>query len=98
MAHGQLRLNDIFNALAHEKRRAILHELSFRPATINQLATEHALSLPLIQRRKSGRTNFIALNKKTLKLTQEWLLQYNTAWGNDQETLENYIASLKASQ
>src|SRR5665213_3452627 len=99
-------LNEVFTALSHDKRRDILHGLSFRPATISQLAEEHQLSLPLIHkhlralekahlihRRKAGRTNFVALNKKTPGLTQDWIMQYRTDWGNDQESLENYIAS-----
>lgn len=101
-------LNQVFTALSHDKRRDILHELSFRPATVSQLADEHKLSLPmihkhlrtlekahLIYRRKSGRTNFVALNNKTLQLTQTWIMQYHVAWGNDQQSLDNYIASME---
>lgn len=101
-------LTEVFTALSHDKRRDILHGLSLQPATVSQLAHEHQLSLPLIHkhlrsmekadliyRRKAGRTNFVALNKQTLRKTQDWLMQYRTEWGNDQETLENYIASLK---
>lgn len=103
-----LPLDDIFAALAHAKRRAILHDLSFRPATVKQLATVHDLSLPaihkhlrtleeagLIVRQKSGRTNFVALHKTTLRSVQAWINQYRTEWGNDKETLENYIAGLQ---
>jgi hypothetical protein len=49
----------------------------------------------LIHRRKVGRTNFIALNKKSIATAQDWLMQYRTDWGNDKETLENYIASMR---
>lgn len=104
------QLDDIFSALAHQKRRDILNGLAYRPYTISQLASEFKLSLPLInkhlrsletadliKRRKAGRTNFIALNKQTLGKAQDWMLQYYTAWGNDQETLDNYIASMEQS-
>ncbi|HVQ44078.1 MAG TPA: winged helix-turn-helix domain-containing protein [Candidatus Saccharimonadia bacterium] len=103
-----IQLDQIFGALAHQKRRDMLHDLSFRPATIAGLAREHDLSLPaihkhiraleaagLIIRKKAGRTNFIALNKQTLRTTQDWMMQYRTEWGNDEETLENYIAGLQ---
>ena len=102
------QLDSIFNALGSSKRRGILHTLAFRPATISQLADEYGLSLPaihkhmkvleeaeLIQRRKSGRTNFIALNRKSLRDAKDWLGQFHTEWGSDEETLDNYIASLK---
>lgn len=100
-------LDQAFEALSHPKRRGIINTLSFRPATVSQLAEDYQLSLPaihkhirslesahLIQRRKVGRTNFVALDKPGLRDIQEWLMQYRTEWGNDQETLENYIASL----
>jgi DNA-binding transcriptional ArsR family regulator len=102
------QLDDIFQAFSHSKRRDMIYALSFRPATVTQLANEFNLSLPamhkhirllegakLIYRRKVGRTNFIALNKKSLSLSQDWILQYRADWGNDKETLENYIASMQ---
>jgi DNA-binding transcriptional ArsR family regulator len=102
------QLDNAFTALGNGKRRGMLHTLSFRPATVTQLAEEFNLSLPamhkhiralekakLIQRKKVGRTNFVDLNRKSLKATQDWLNQYRTDWGNDNETLENYIASMK---
>jgi DNA-binding transcriptional ArsR family regulator len=101
-------LDAAFLAMAHDKRRGMLYYLSFRPAAVGQLADEFGLSLPamhkhirllekasLIQRRKVGRTNFVALNRKSLFNTQKWLMQFRTDWGNDEESLDNYIASLK---
>ena len=103
------QLDHLFNALGHAKRRGMLNTLSFRPATVSQLAEEYSLSLPaihkhirvleearLIRRKKVGRTNFVALNRQSLKAAQDWIMQYRTDWGSDQETLENYIASLEA--
>lgn len=102
------KLDHIFEALAHAKRRGMINTLAFRPATVSQLADEYDLSLPaihkhirtleaakLIRRKKVGRTNFVALNRRSLANAQDWIMQYRTDWGNDEETLENYIASLK---
>jgi DNA-binding transcriptional ArsR family regulator len=99
----------IFTALSHAKRRGILDTLSYRPATVSQLAAEHSVSLPaihrhirsledaqLIRRKKIGRTNFVAFNRASFALAQAWMMQYRTDWGTDSETLENYIGSLKA--
>jgi len=101
------QLDDLFTALAHRKRRGMVQTLAYRPATIAQLAQEQALSLPamhkhvralekarLIQRKKVGRTNFVALDRASLQTAQTWLLQFRTEWGNSAETLENYIARL----
>lgn len=101
-------LDQLFSALAHRKRRGIVDALSYRPSTVKQLADEFELSLPaihkhisaletacLIRRRKVGRTNFVALNKNTLRETQDWIMQYRTDWGSDEETLENYIAAFQ---
>ena len=96
-----------FEALANTKRRGMINTLAYRPATVSQLAKEFNLSLPamhkhtnllikadFIKRRKVGRVNFVALNHKTIKQVQAWLNQYQ-AYGSDEETLENYIASFK---
>src|SRR5260370_298364 len=103
-----IQLDHSFQAFTHSKRRGMLYSLSFRPATVNQLASEFELSLPaihkhiktlekakLIHRRKVGRTNFVALDRKSLADTQDWIMQFNTAWGSDTETLENYIATMR---
>lgn len=107
MPDSTQHLDDLYAALGHTKRRSILTTLSFRPATVSQLAQEHGVSLPaihkhlrvmehaaLIQRRKAGRSNFVALNRASLKVAQLWLAQFQTSWGSDAETLENYISNL----
>ena len=101
-------LDDIFIALGNQKRRAMLQTLSFRPATVSQLAAEHQLSLSaihrhirtleearLIERRKVGRVNFVAFSRPALATGQAWIMQFRTDWGNNNETLENYIAQFK---
>ena len=104
-------LDEVFQAMGNAKRRGILHTLSFQPATVSQLASEYDLSLPaihkhvrvlesagLIARKKVGRVNFVALNKATLRSLQSWINQYRTEWGNDQESLDNYISGLAREQ
>ena|SRR6185503_618126 len=101
-------LDIVLEALANQKRRGIIHDLSLSPSTVKHLATKHGLSLPaihkhigllesagLIVRKKSGRTNFIALNPKSLRLAQAWINQYKAGWGSPAATLENYISSMR---
>ncbi len=100
-------LDMVFATLSNEKRREIVRTLSFHPATVGQLAEEHKMSLPsihrhirvleeaqLIQRRKVGRTNFVAIKRASLAIAQQWMMQYHVEYGNDDETLENYIVAL----
>ncbi len=100
-------LDAVFLALGNEKRRAIMRTLSYRPATVGQLAEEHKLSLPsihrhiraleeakLIQRRKVGRVNFVAIKRASLAAAQDWIMAYHVEYGRDDETLDNYIDGL----
>jgi DNA-binding transcriptional ArsR family regulator len=101
-------LNRVFEALANEHRREIVYVLSLQPASIGQLAEMRGLSLPAIHkhihileeggmiiRKKLGRTNFLALNRNSLRVLQDWLSQYHAYWGTNEETLENYEQYLK---
>ncbi len=96
-------LDDVFEALAHKHRREIIEILSLQPCSISQLAAQRNLSLPaihkhiyilekggLIVRKKIGQSNYLSLSKKGLRGLQDWLMRFQTHWGNDQETLENY--------
>jgi len=101
-------LDKIFEALASKHRREIIYALSLQPHSISQLADMRELSLPaihkhikiledadMIMRKKVGRTNFLAFKRDSLRRLQEWVTQYHTYWGNNEETLENYIKFLE---
>lgn len=104
-------MDQIFISMANKHRRSMLYNLSLRPHSIKELANKESLSLPaiykhikvledsnLILRRKSGRTNFLALNKEVLYSFQKWVMQFSAHWGTNQESLDNYIKSLEANQ
>ncbi len=103
--------DNVLEALANKHRREFIYSLSLQPYSISQLAAMQQLSLPaihkhikilenagMIKRRKIGRTNFLTLNPKSLRGLQEWLMQFRTYWGSDQETLENYAQFLGREQ
>ena len=105
------KLDHVFAALANEKRRWIVYTLGLQPASIGQLADQQRSSLPaihrhikllekakLVQRKKSGRVNFLALDRTGLSLVQDWIRQYHAYWGTNEETLENYIANIERSK
>ena len=106
--HTSQNLDKVFEALANKHRREIIYVLSLQPYSISQLASMRHLSLPaihkhikllekagLILRKKTGQTNFVTLNRRSLRGLQDWLMQYHPYWGNDNETLLNYQRYLK---
>jgi DNA-binding transcriptional ArsR family regulator len=108
MSQNDQILDAVFTALANDKRRAMVFDLSLTPSTIGELAVRYKLTLPamhkhigvleaaqLIRRKKSGRTNFVTLDPTALKALQAWIMQYNTAWSNVDATLSNYITKMQ---
>jgi DNA-binding transcriptional ArsR family regulator len=105
------KLDQLFDALANEHRREIIYTLSLQPPSISQLASLRGLSLPaihkhikvlesagLINRQKSGRVNFITLNRASLRGVQTWLNQFHTYWDSGTETLSNYAQTAEAKE
>ena len=105
------QLDQVLAAMANEKRRRVVHILGLQPASIGQLAKQLRSSLPaihrhikvlekakLVRRKKSGRVNFLALDRSGLLLIQDWVAQYHAYWGTEEETLENYVASIKKTE
>ena len=100
-------LDHVFEALANMHRREIIYVLSLGPASISKLAFLRHLSLPAIHkhievlekggmvlRRKIGQTNFLALNRKSLRGLQDWITRFQPYAGDDEATLENYAQSM----
>ena len=105
--NNQQDLDKLFEAFANKHRREIIYLLSLQPYSISYLASIRNLSLPaihkhikilvnahLIIRKKIGRTNFLALNRNSLRGLQKWLNQFHTYWGSNEETLDNYVQYL----
>ena len=86
-------LDNVFEALANKHRREIIYllSLSLEPYSINKLAFLRNLSLPaihkhiailerggMVTRRKIGQTNFLTLNRESLRGLQDWLIRIDT--------------------
>ena len=104
-------LDRVFEALANAHRREIVYVLGLQPYSIHHLADMRGLSLPaihkhikilesagMVKRRKIGRTNFLTLDRESLRGLQDWLGQYHAYWGTEEETLENYEKFLSDKQ
>jgi len=83
-------LDIIFEALANKHRSEIIYVLSLGPCSISKLAFLRNLSLPaihkhieilekggMVTRRKIGQTNFLTLNRTSLRGLQDWLIRIN---------------------
>jgi DNA-binding transcriptional ArsR family regulator len=84
-------LDKVFEALANKHRREIIYVLSLQPCSISKLAFLRNLSLPaihkhievlekggMVTRRKVGQTNFLTLNRESLRGLQDWLMRINS--------------------
>ena len=83
-------LDIIFEALANKHRREIIYIFSLEPCSISKLAFLRNLSLPaihkhievlekggIVTRRKIGQTNFLILNRESLRGLQDWFVRIN---------------------
>src|SRR5207245_6652902 len=84
-----LDLDQVFGALAHPIRRAILEELSAGDATVSELAGPHKVSLPAISKHlrvlegagllrvePEGRVRRCQIDTAPLSVAFGWLTQY----------------------
>src|SRR5437667_11027349 len=91
-------LDTAFEALANKHRREIIHALSLQPCSMSQLDSMRGLSLAAVHKhlqalgrggmiicKKIGRTNCLALNRKSIRGTQGWSIQYHDCSGSDDD-------------
>ena len=108
MINESKKLDAIFSALANKHRRAIVRRLALQPSSIAILAEREKLSLPaihkhikimedagLLKRKKSGRCNFLALDRNSLMIIRDWSNQYHEYWGHNNESLDNYVREIE---
>jgi len=78
-----LDLDQVFGALAHPIRRAILEELSVGDATVSELAEPYKVSLPAISKHLrvlEGRVRRCQIDAAPLSVAFGWLTQYRVLW------------------
>ncbi|MFA5949039.1 MAG: metalloregulator ArsR/SmtB family transcription factor [Hyphomicrobium sp.] len=93
MEKYQVRLNDLFQALADPTRRAVLGRLGKGPASISELAKPFDMALPSFMKhihilessgwivtRKDGRVRTCVIEKKAFAAADAWLAQQRSIW------------------
>jgi DNA-binding transcriptional ArsR family regulator len=104
------RLDATFSALSDATRREMLMRLMRGEATVSELASPHAISLPavmkhlqvleragLVSQRKIGRERHCRLTAGALQPASEWIQQYRQFWEQQFDALDRYLAESQPS-
>jgi DNA-binding transcriptional ArsR family regulator len=102
------RLTDVFNALSHPTRRAIIGRLANGPARFLDVAkpfdtalnavTKHLKLLDragLIERRKQGREVIISFRAEPLREAAGWVHEYERFWNERLDQFEQFFKDKK---
>lgn len=102
------QLSITFAALADPTRRAILARLARGEATVNELATPFALSLPtvskhlkvlqragLITQGRQAQWRPCRLEAERLREVAEWVEQYRRFWDERYDRLDDYLHAVQ---
>jgi DNA-binding transcriptional ArsR family regulator len=99
-------LSATFAALADPTRRAILGRLAMGEATVGELASPFAMSLPavskhlavlegagLIARERDGRMRRCTVRAEPLRVASEWIETYRRFWEGRFDALADYLGA-----
>ena len=102
----QAVMNDVFHALAHDTRRAMLARLAAGDRTVGELAEPFSMSLEaaskhikvlertgLVRRTVEGRRHVCRLNPAPLASAYSWLQFYERFWTVRLDALEEMFAA-----
>ncbi len=106
------RLDDVFTAIAHPSRRAIIRRLvESGPTRFTDVAkpldvalnavTKHLKLLEragLIKREKQGREVLISFRGEPLRKAAEWVHEYERFWNERLDLFEGYFADKKKKE
>ena len=98
------RMSDVFTAIAHPSRRAIIGRLTAGPARFTDIArpfdtalnavTKHLKLLEragLIERKKQGREVFISFRGEPLRQAAGWVQEYERFWNERLDQFGQYF-------
>lgn len=104
MVEDREGMDDVFHALAHGARRAMLRRLAERELTIGELAEPFAMSFAaaskhvqvleragLVRRTVTGRRHVCRLDPAPLKSASAWLSFYERHWRESLDALDELL-------
>ena len=99
--------NDIFNAIAEPKRRALVEVLADGEKTVGELAAHTKWRQPsiskhlavlrevgLVSERQEGRCRIYSVQPAALRPLHEWMHQFEQYWGGTLAQLDDYLEGL----
>ena len=105
------QLTNVFTAISHPTRRAIIGQLAAGPARFTDIAepfdtalnsvTKHLKLLEragLIERRKLGREVFISFRAEPLRQVAGWVHEYERFWNTQLDQFEQYFQGKKQGE
>jgi len=95
---------DVFNAIAHPVRRALLDRLRDGEQPVLALAAPFDMTLPavsqqlrvlrrarLVRERRDGRQRYYRLNPEPLRAVRDWMRMYERFWTKRLRRLGDYL-------
>jgi len=100
--------SDVFNAIADAHRREILDALNTGEKAVGAIVNYLSMSQPqvskhlrvlrevgLVRRRVEGRRRLYRLESARLRPLHEWLAQYEQAWNDRLDRVDDYLKELQ---
>ncbi len=108
---GERQISRVFRALADPTRRAVVAQLSQRPASMTELARPFKMALPsfaqhldvleecgVVQSRKDGRVRNYRLMPQPLAAAEDWMVTQRALWEQRLDQLEQHVERMKAEE
>lgn len=105
------RLDQVFHALAHPARRAIVRQLAVGERNLSELAAPLAMTFPaaskhvrvlegarLVRRRVVGRQHLCRLHAAPLREAMQWTEQFRRHWEERFQALDSILDEMKAEE
>jgi DNA-binding transcriptional ArsR family regulator len=103
--------SDVFNAIAEADRRQILDVLMTGEKAVGAIVNQLTMSQPqvskhlrvlsevgLVRCRAEGRRRLYRLEPARLRPLREWLAQYEQAWSNRMDRMDDYLKELQQGE
>ena len=105
------QISRVFRALSDPTRRAVLAQLSLKPASMTELARPFKMALPsfaqhltvleecgVVRSHKEGRVRRYQLIPQPLAAAEDWMVSQRTIWAQRLDQLEEYVEQLQAAE